>query len=55
MRVLISQHERPVFTALAWATETLTGVQHNATPMPDVPAPDGLAPFVSAGPRPAVS
>lgn len=45
LRVMVSQNAKPVFTALVWALDTLSGIQHEATPMPDVPEPDGLATF----------
>ncbi len=45
LAVSMTQHRAPVLEALVWTVGDVPGFEHQAWPMPDVPAPEGLRPL----------
>jgi len=54
-RVDMTQGERPILSALAWAVGEVEGLEHDETQFPDVAGPDDLAEIRDLVPEDAVS
>jgi acyl-CoA thioesterase II len=47
LRVTLMQHDQPFLDATVWTIDAgMGGLEHDDAPMPEVPAPDGLAPWL---------
>jgi len=42
IRVSMTQHGQPIFDAMVWAVGELSGLEHDVSEMPEVPAPESL-------------